>query len=92
MPGARYGLAPGYTLANHLQLVDIAARFDRAGKASLPREAASSFVRLGLDGSHWRDILEALSRRPGWAASCRLDRLAGRLLRRPSPRPSHPAR
>ncbi|WP_165235854.1 hypothetical protein [Aquisphaera insulae] len=45
-----------------MQLVDIAARLERAGKASLPREAASIFGRLGLDQSHWRDMLEALGR------------------------------
>lgn len=77
--GGRYGLAPGYTLAHHLRLVDAAARLDREGKARLPRDAASIFNRLGLDASRWLEAFEAMHRR-------RPDARAGR------PRPARPRR
>jgi hypothetical protein len=76
--GSRYGLAPGYTLAHHLRLVDAAARLDREGKARLPRDAASIFERLGLDAARWLEAFDAIPRR--------------RPPRRGRPRPNFPRR
>ncbi|WP_165225153.1 transposase [Aquisphaera insulae] len=89
VPGGRYGLVPGYTLACHLRLVDIAARPERPGKVSLTREAESIFVRLGRDGLHWQEMLGALSRpRP----PIRLGReQPARPPRRPAPARPRPA-
>src|SRR5262249_36897154 len=56
----RIGLVSGFTLSCDLLLVDAAGRLERAGKASLPAEAASIFARLGLDGTRWRATLDAL--------------------------------
>ncbi|BAM04716.1 hypothetical protein [Phycisphaera mikurensis] len=40
---------PGLTLRRYLNLLDIASRLFREGKATIPRDAASIFERLGLD-------------------------------------------
>jgi hypothetical protein len=61
--GYRYGLAPGYTLAHHLRLVDAAARLGREGKARLHSDAAPIFERLGLDVSRWLKAFDAIHRR-----------------------------
>ncbi|SIO28058.1 hypothetical protein SAMN05444166_3448 [Singulisphaera sp. GP187] len=60
-PG-RVGLVSGFTLSCYLRLVDAASRLSRDGKASLPAEATSIFVRIGLDSSCWREAFEELHR------------------------------
>jgi hypothetical protein len=60
LDSAREGMIEGFSLGSYLQLVDYTARLYRAGKASLPREAAAILDRLGSSAENWQARLEKL--------------------------------
>ena len=51
---AREGMVAGFTLGNYLLLVDYTGRLFREGKATLSRELAGVFARLGSDAESWQ--------------------------------------
>jgi hypothetical protein len=56
----REGMVEGFSLGNHLLLVDYTARLFRDGKATLSRAVAEILNRLGSTGDHWHARLEKL--------------------------------
>jgi len=51
----------GLTLGHYLQLVDYTGRLLRDGKATIPPEVESIFVRLQSSGSVWQERMTKLS-------------------------------
>jgi REP element-mobilizing transposase RayT len=58
---AREGMVEGFSLGNYLLLVDYTARLFREGKATVSRELAGLFARLGSDAESWQSRLLKLS-------------------------------
>lgn len=58
---SREGMLAGFTLGNYLLLVDYTGRLFREGKASMSREVASLFDRLGSSAERWQERLLKLS-------------------------------
>jgi hypothetical protein len=67
---SREGMLAGFTLGNYLMLVDYTSRLFREGKASISREVAALFDRLGSNAETWQARLMQL----------REGRLLGRFL------------
>jgi hypothetical protein len=57
---ARAGLLPGFTLSCYLRLVDWTSRLVREGKARMPAELESIFVRIRVDPEPWGEMVSAL--------------------------------
>ncbi|MDR3634131.1 MAG: hypothetical protein P4L84_10015 [Isosphaeraceae bacterium] len=57
----REGMVEGFTLGNYLLLVEYTGRLFRNGKASISRDLAELFVRLGSDAESWQARLFKLS-------------------------------
>jgi hypothetical protein len=60
----REGMVEGFTLGSYLLLVDYTARLLREGKASLSRDLAGIFDRLGCSAASWQRRLSKLSSGP----------------------------
>jgi hypothetical protein len=61
LDSSREGMLEGFTLGNYLVLVEYTGRLLRRGKASISREVASIFVRLGGSAESWQGRLLARS-------------------------------
>ncbi len=57
----REGMVEGFTLGNYLLLVEYTGRLFRRGKASISRELAAVFDRLGSNAESWQARLLKLS-------------------------------
>ncbi|MDR3634654.1 MAG: hypothetical protein P4L84_12685, partial [Isosphaeraceae bacterium] len=57
----REGMLEGFTLGNYLLLVEHTGRLFREGKASISRELAALFSRLGSDAESWQSRFLKLS-------------------------------
>jgi hypothetical protein len=53
-------MVEGFSLGNHVLLVDYTGRLFREGKANLSREVAESLDRLGTSADHWQARLTKL--------------------------------
>ncbi len=58
----REGMLEGFSLGNHLLLVDYTGRLFREGKAAISREVAAIFERIGTTAETWQARLEKLSK------------------------------
>jgi len=63
LDSAREGMLEGFSLGNYLLVVDYTGRILREGKATISREVAAIFERLGTRAETWQARLEKLSQR-----------------------------
>jgi hypothetical protein len=61
LDSTREGMIEGFTLGNYLLLVEYTGRLLREGKASISRDLAGIFARLGSDAESWQARLLKLS-------------------------------
>jgi hypothetical protein len=60
LDSSREGMVEGFSLGNYVLLVDYTGRLFRAGKASVSRQVAEIFDRLGTTAESWQARLEKL--------------------------------
>jgi hypothetical protein len=88
LDSSREGMLEGFSPGSYLLLVDYSGRLFREGKATISRELAEIFARIGSTAETWQARLEKLSKghllgRFLAASSQRLSEVAGQLgLRR----------
>jgi hypothetical protein len=58
----REGMLEGFSLGNYLLLVDYSGRLFREGKATISRDVAAIFERIGTTAETWQARLEKLSK------------------------------
>jgi hypothetical protein len=62
LDSSREGMLEGFALGNYLMLVDYTGRLFREGKATISREMAAIFERIGTTAQTWQARLEKLSK------------------------------